>query len=92
MRSGERNNWNLYSNPRMDELLDAGLVETDPEARREIYSEVQKIVAEEVPFLFVKYWDWFNIFTPRVKGLPENPLVAGNQYQYLHVMWLDDDS
>jgi peptide/nickel transport system substrate-binding protein len=92
MRSGERNNWNLYSNPRMDELLDAGLVETDPEARREIYSEVQKIVAEEVPFLFVKYWDWFNIFTPRVKGLPENPLVAGNQYQYLHVMWLDDES
>jgi peptide/nickel transport system substrate-binding protein len=92
LRSGERNNWSLYSNARMDELLDAGLVETDPEARREIYSEVQKIVADEVPFLFVKFWDWFNIFTPRVKGLPENPLVAGNQYQFLHQMWLDEES
>ncbi len=92
LRSDARNNWSLYKNPRMDELVDAGLVETDPEARKVIYSEVQKIVAEDVPFLFVKYWDWFNIFTPRVKGLPENPLVAGNQYMYLNEMWLDDQS
>ncbi|MEZ4520098.1 MAG: ABC transporter substrate-binding protein [Thermomicrobiales bacterium] len=92
LRSDARNNWSLYKNERMDELLDAGLAETDPEARREIYSEVQKIVAEDVPFLFVKFWDWFNIFTPRVKGLPEDPLVAGNQYMYLHEMWLDDES
>ena len=90
LRTGELNNFSGYSNPAMDQLLDQGLIETDADARREIYSQVQKIVAEDVPFLYVKFWDWFNIFAPRVKGLPENPLVAGNQYQYLHEMWLDD--
>lgn len=92
LRSDARNNWSLYKNERIDELVDQGLAETDPEVRREIYSEVQKIVAEDVPFLFVKFWDWFNIFSPRTQGLPEDPLVAGNQYMYLHEMWLDDES
>jgi peptide/nickel transport system substrate-binding protein len=90
LRSDARNNWSLWNNPRIDELCDMGLAETDAEARREIYSEIQKIVAEEVPFLFIKYWDWFNIFTPRVKGLPEDPLVGGQQYQFLHEMWLEE--
>ncbi len=90
LRSDARNNWSNWQNERADELLDAGLVETDPEARKEIYSELQKLVAEEVPFMFIKYWDWFNIFTPRVKGLPVDPLVAGNQYQFLHVMWIEE--
>ena len=92
LRTGELNNFSGYSNPEMDELLDQGLIETDPEARKEIYSQVQKIVARDVPFLYVKFWDWFNIFSPRVKGLPENPLVAGNQYQFLHEAWLDESS
>ena len=90
LRSDARNNWSNYRNDRVDELLDAGLQETDADARREIYSEIQKIVADEVPFLFIKYWDWFNIFTPRVKGLPEDPLVAGNQYQFLHKAWIEE--
>ncbi|CAN5508349.1 peptide-binding protein [soil metagenome] len=90
LRSDARNNWSNWQNERADELLDAGIEETDPEVRREIYSELQKLVAEEVPFLFIKFWDWFNIFTPRVKGLPEDPLVAGNQYQFLHQMWLEE--
>ena len=90
LRSDARNNWSLWQNDRIDELCDAGLTETDPDARREIYSELQKIVAEEVPFLFIKFWDWFNIFSPRTQGLPEDPLVAGNQYQFLHQMWLSE--
>jgi peptide/nickel transport system substrate-binding protein len=90
LRSDERNNWSLWNNARVDELCDMGLAETDADARQAIYSELQKIVAEEVPFLFIKYWDWFNIFTPRVKGLPENPLVGGQQYQFLHTMWLEE--
>lgn len=89
LRSDARNNWSLYQNPEMDELLDQGLIETDPEARKEIYSQVQKIVADDVPFLFVKYWDWFNIFTPRVKGLPED-VLASNTYMWLETVWLDD--
>jgi peptide/nickel transport system substrate-binding protein len=90
LRSDARNNWSLWQHERIDELCDAGLAETDPDARKAIYSELQKIVAEEVPFLFIKYWDWFNIFSPRTKGLPVDPLVSGNQYQFLHRMWLEE--
>jgi peptide/nickel transport system substrate-binding protein len=90
LKSGERNNWSLWSNERADELLDAGLEETDPEARREIYSELQKIVAEEVPFLFIKYWDWFNIYSPRIKGIPEGVLDGDGLYQFVHQMWIEE--
>jgi peptide/nickel transport system substrate-binding protein len=90
LKSGVRNNWNLFSNERIDELCDMGLEETDPEVRREIYSEIQQIVAEEVPMLFIKFWDWFTIFNPRIKGLPEDPLTADAIYQYSHTYWIEE--
>jgi peptide/nickel transport system substrate-binding protein len=90
LKSGVRNNWSLWSNERVDELCDMGLQELDPEARREIYSEIQQIVAEEVPFLFIKYWDWFTIFNPRIKGLPEDPLTADAIYQFAHTYYIEE--
>ncbi|MEZ4683810.1 MAG: hypothetical protein R2932_57335 [Caldilineaceae bacterium] len=45
------NNFSRFQNDRADELLDMGLRESDPEARR-YYDEIQEIIAEEVPFLF----------------------------------------
>ena len=44
----------------------------------------------DVPFIFVKYWDWFNIFSPRVKNVPEAPLTGDAQYQQLHTMWIEE--
>lgn len=90
LRSDARNNWSLYQNEELDELLDEGLRETEPEARREIYSQIQQLVAEEVPFLFIKYWDWFNIFNPRVKGLPVEPLTGDDIYQWANLYWIDE--
>lgn len=78
LRSDALNNFSHYQNPEMDELLDAGLRETDPDARREIYSQVQKLVAEDVPFIYVKFWDWFNFFNNRIGNLPED-VLAGSQ-------------
>lgn len=40
-----------YQSERMQALLDAGAQETDVEARREIYREVQELVWQEVPSL-----------------------------------------
>ncbi|MBA2454848.1 MAG: ABC transporter substrate-binding protein, partial [Chloroflexia bacterium] len=90
LKSGTRNNWSLWENARVDELLDLGLAEIDPEGRKEIYGEIQQIVAEEVPFLFIKYWDWFTIFNPRVKGLPEEPLSADPIYQLASGFWIEE--
>ncbi len=52
-------NRGAYSNPRVDELLDAGNVETDREKRKAIYQEVQAILADELPY--VSLWHEDNI-------------------------------
>ncbi|CAN5508205.1 hypothetical protein BH23CHL2_BH23CHL2_17640 [soil metagenome] len=91
LRSDALNNFSKYKSDQMDELLDAGLAETDPEARREIYSQVQKLVAEDVPFIFVKYWDWFNFYNKRVKGLPDSALAGSQLYNDAYKMWIEEE-
>lgn len=71
LRSDGANNFSRFQNERVDELLDAGLVETDPEARRAYYDEIQEIVAEEVPFLYLQYDNWLDVFRPEVTNLPD---------------------
>lgn len=46
---GSFNSCTFYSNPRVDELLDAGRSEGDEAARLEIYAEVQEILVEDAP-------------------------------------------
>ncbi|RVU47901.1 ABC transporter substrate-binding protein [Lujinxingia sediminis] len=52
-------NRGAYRNARIDELLEAGDRETDPDKRRAIYSEVQQILARELPY--VSLWHEDNI-------------------------------
>jgi peptide/nickel transport system substrate-binding protein len=90
LRSDSLNNFSHYVSAEMDDLIDRGLSETDPEARREIYSEVQKLVAEDVPFLYIKFWDWYTFFTPRVQGLPDEILAGTQIYNMIYQMWLEE--
>jgi len=41
-----------YANPELDALLDQGRVETDPEARQEIYAKANSILANDVPDIY----------------------------------------
>lgn len=52
-------NRGAYANARVDELLDRGEVEVDREKRKAIYSEVQKILAADLPY--VSLWHEDNI-------------------------------
>lgn len=80
LRSDGANNFSKFRNERVDELLDLGLGEADPEKRKEYYAEIQEIVAEEVPFLFLQYDTWFDVFRPEVGGIPEPGTVKdGNR-------------
>lgn len=90
LRSDAVNNFSHYKNPRMDELLDSGVREVDPQKRKEIYSEVQKLVAEDVPFLYMMFWDWFNIFTKRIKGLPQSALNGSALYRKAYQWWIEE--
>ena len=41
-----------YNNPELDELLDQGRVETDANARQDLYAKANEILAQEVPDIF----------------------------------------
>ena len=65
---------------RVDELLDLGLQETDPEVRATYYHEIQQIVSEEVPFLYLQFDTWFDVFSDAVTGLPDpESTINGNR-------------
>ena len=90
LRSDGANNFSHYKNPRVDELLDQGLRELDPEKRAVIYKEVQAIFAEDVPFLYMMFWDLFNLFRTRIKGLPSSALTADQVYAKAYQFWIDE--
>lgn len=90
LRSDSAQNWNSFENARVDELIDMGLATTDPEQRKAIYAEIQHIVAEEVPMLYLQWDSWMNVFSERVKGLPETANDGLSVYfNGLHKWWLD---
>jgi len=88
LRSNGGNNWSHYANPKVDSLIDAGLREPDPKRRRPMYSEIQKIVAEDAPFLYLMYWNWYTIFTKRIKGLPKTAFNGPQLYRKAYQWWI----
>lgn len=46
-------NVSYYMNPKADELIEKGGIEVDPEKRGEIYKELQEIVWDDAPWLFL---------------------------------------
>lgn len=51
--SGGASNAQGYSNPEVDELLDAGRTETDADARKEIYAEAATMIADDVSYIYL---------------------------------------
>jgi peptide/nickel transport system substrate-binding protein len=90
LKSDGTNNFSHFENARVDELLALGLQETDLAKRPEYYKEIQAIVAEEVPFLFMMHWDWYNLFRNRVKGLPETALDGSLIYTKANQFWVEE--
>ena len=61
-------NFTGYSNPEVDELLEQGRVETDREARKEIYNEVQKRIIDDAPYVYLYNPDVVQAWQPYVRG------------------------
>jgi peptide/nickel transport system substrate-binding protein len=69
-----------YRNPRLDALLDAARVEPDREKRKAILWEIQKIVAEDEPYLLLWYLD--NVCVHRAR-LTDVRIPPGGDYDFL---------
>jgi peptide/nickel transport system substrate-binding protein len=73
-------NRSYYVNPEMDRLIEAGRSTVDLEKRKLIYAQVQQILARDLPYLTLLYFDNVVVHSARVRDLHINP--AGN-YDFL---------
>jgi peptide/nickel transport system substrate-binding protein len=73
-------NRGYYSNPKIDALIDQARKEVDPSVRKQIYSQVQRILAEDLPYIDLWYLNNVLVHNKRVHNLQLNP--AGN-YDFL---------
>jgi peptide/nickel transport system substrate-binding protein len=88
LRSNGGSNFNQYKNPQVDQLLDQGLNEVDLTKRKAIYDQIQQIVSDDVPFIYMMYWNWFNHFAKRIQGLPASALNGSQLYNKVYQMWI----
>ena len=73
-------NRSFYSNPRIDQLINEGLTETDIARRKPVYAEVQEILAIDLPSMNLWFLDNVLVHSKRVHNVPLNP--SGN-YDFL---------
>jgi peptide/nickel transport system substrate-binding protein len=73
-------NRTYYANPRVDALIDQARGELDQNVRKQIYAEIQRIVADDLPYINLWYLENVMVHTRRVRNLTLNP--PGN-YDFL---------
>ena len=73
-------NRTFYANPRVDALIDQARSELDVNTRKQLYAEIQRLLADELPYINLWYIDNVLVATRRVHNLALNP--AGN-YDFL---------
>ncbi len=72
--SAPGSNFAWYSSPRMDELLEAGQSELDPDKRCEIYKEAQQLWLEDVPYAAIVVENGLTAMQDYVKGFQWTPI------------------
>ncbi len=66
-------NSGYYSNPKVDDLLNKARTSTDQAERGKLYGEIQSIVHEDAPWLFVANWKQNAVTTAAVQGFKLQP-------------------
>jgi peptide/nickel transport system substrate-binding protein len=66
-------NRSYYSNPTMDRLVEAGMSTVDLDARKKIYSQVQQLAADELPYVSLWWVDNVAVMNRRLEGFDAYP-------------------
>ncbi len=69
-----------YANAAVDRLIDFARREVDTEKRRQAYQEIQRIVAEELPYVSLFYVDNVAVYNKRIGGMR---LYPAGEYEFL---------
>jgi peptide/nickel transport system substrate-binding protein len=80
--------WNesRYSNPVIDDLIAKARSQTDQEARKQTYAEVQRILIDDVPRIIPVFQPYFVSMRNNVRGLEAHP----NGWLILNNTWIDN--
>jgi len=73
LKSDGGSNSGKYSNPELDKLLDAGRQTFDPAERKNIYNQVQEIVAEDAAMIPVFHVSQVNVARAELKNYAVHP-------------------
>ena len=71
----------------MDALIDQARHELDRNTRKQLYAELQRTLADELPYINLWYFDNVLVHSKRVRNLTLNP--SGN-YDFLKTAELDE--
>lgn len=83
--TGQVFNFTGYSNPKVDDLLDQGRVEADVTQRKAIYDQVQQIVIDDSPYIYLYIPANVDAYQSYVKGYQTRPDSA----LVFKTTWLD---
>jgi peptide/nickel transport system substrate-binding protein len=77
-------NYSVYSNPKVDAMLDAARILSVPDHRRRAYAEILTVLNEDLPIIFLWWPKEFKLLSPRVQGFVHIP---DGMMRFRHV-WL----
>src|SRR5690606_15398236 len=69
-----------YSNPKVDSLFAEAAREPNEEKRREIYHEVQRIIADEVALAWLVELQWPTVYNSKLKNVVRNGLGPNDNF------------
>ena len=80
-------NASQYSNPEVDALWEGAQTQADPEKRNEDFHNLQRILVEDSPLIWIMDMDLVAVQRDRVKDLITSPFgIRGGLYD----MWVED--
>jgi ABC-type transport system substrate-binding protein len=82
--TGASSNYNNYSNPQVDALAAEARRTFDEVARNKLYAQIQQIIGEDAPFVFLESALWLAGVGPRI----HNYQYRGETYSYYDRMWV----
>jgi peptide/nickel transport system substrate-binding protein len=82
--TGASSNYNNYSNPRVDTLAAEARRTFDQTARNRLYAQIQQLIGEDAPFVFLESALWLAGVGKRI----HNYQYRGETYSYYDRMWV----
>jgi peptide/nickel transport system substrate-binding protein len=83
--SGEPWEQTGVTDPELDALMEEGRATTDEEQRKDIYAQIDKMIAELAPYLFIAFHDAYEAHQPYVMGYEH----YASGIRRMEHLWLD---